>query len=309
MTISNEILVSRIRKGQSVSENLQTLYENNLPFIRSIVKPYAVHEPIEDLMQEAFLGLWQAVNHYDSAENVKFMTTYAPYWIRQSVIRYLEKCGSTVRYPSHIKQKMTKFRKTFERLSQENSRTPTNEELAAAMKTDVTEILELKVYTQEIASLDAPLTADNSLCLSDTLQGDSSPENNVIDKIYDEHSKNELWGVVAYYTNERENKAIREYFLYGKSLRQIADENGLSHEAVRDAKERGLRRLRIGKARRLLLDKFDIIDSGIYRNSYNQFNEHNFTSKVEYIAICRAEIQAEYERRKKEIGEKFFKSV
>lgn len=301
MTISNEILVSRIRKGKSVSENLQTLYENNMPFIRSIVKPYAVHEPLEDLMQEAFLGLWQAVNHYESTENVKFMTTYAPYWIKQSVFRYLQKCGSVVKYPSHMRQKMSRFRRTFERLEQENKRTPTNEELAAAMKIDIAEVLELKIWTQEISSLDAPLTADNSICLADTLQGDSSPENDVIDKIYDEHSKNELWGIVAHYTYERENKAIREYFLNGLSYRQIAEKYGLSHEAVRDAKERGLRRLRIGKAKRLLLEKFDIVDAGIYRNSFNQFNEHGFTSTVEYTAIRLEEIKAEYERRKKEI--------
>lgn len=301
MTISNEMLVARIRKGISVSENLQALYENNMPYIRSIVKPYSVHEPLEDLMQEAFLGLWQAVNHYDSAENVKFMTTYAPYWIKQSVFRYLQKCGSVVRYPSHTHQKMTLYRKTFERLEQEYSRTPTNEELAAAMKTDIAEVLELKIYTQEIASLDAPLTADNTMCLSDTLQGDSSPENDVVDKIYDEHSKDELWGIVEYFTHERENRAIREYYINNKSLRQIAQEYGLSPEAVRDAKEKGLRRLRIGKAKRLLLEKFDIVDAGIYRNSFNQFNEHGFTSTVEYIALRKAEIQAEYEERKRQI--------
>lgn len=299
MTISNEILVSRIRKGQSVSVNLQLLYENNLAFIKSIVKPYAVHEPLEDLMQEAFIGLWNAVNHYETAENVKFMTTYAPYWIKQSVFRYLQKCGSVIKYPSHTRQKMTQYRKTFERLEQEYGRTPTNEELATAMKTDIVAVLELKIYTQEIASLDAPLTADNSICLSDTLQGGSNPENDVIDKIYDEHSKNELWGIVEHFTHERENRAIREYYINNKSLRQIAQEYGLSPEAVRDAKEKGLRRLRIGKAKRLLLDKFDIVDSKIYRNNFNKFNEHGST--VEYIAIRRAEIQAEYEERMKQL--------
>lgn len=293
--ISNEILVSRIRKGQSISENLQALYENNLPYIRSIVRPYAVHEPLEDLMQEAFLGLWQAVNHYDSDENVKFMTTYAPYWIKQSVFRYLQKCGSVIKYPSHTRQKMTRFRRTFERLEQENKRTPTNEELAAAMKIDIAAVLELKIYTQEISSLDAPLTADNSICLADTVQGDSDTENDVIDKIYDEHSKNELWGIVERYTYERENNAIREYFLNGLSYRQIAEKYGLSHEAVRDAKERGLRRLRIGKAKRLLMQKFDVVDSALYRNNFNKFNEYG--SNVEYLAIRRAELQREYEEK------------
>ncbi len=70
---------------------------------------------------------------------------------------------------------------------------------------------------------------------------------------------------------------------------------------VRQTKEKGLRRLWIGKAKRELLEKFDIVGAGAYRNSMNKFNEHGFTSTVEYIALRRAEIQAEYEERKKQI--------
>ena len=69
---------------------------------------------------------------------------------------------------------------------------------------------------------------------------------------------------------------------------------------IREIKEKGLRRLKYGKAKRELFEKFDIMECGMYRTGLSKFNEHNFTSTVEYIAIRRAEIKAEYEKRLQE---------
>lgn len=99
--MTNEELVKRIRGGSLVSDSMQLLYERNLPLIKQCIKPYAAYEPMEDLLQESYFGLYEAVQHYETSENVLFMT-YAPYWIRQAVIRYIEKCGSTVRIPGWI---------------------------------------------------------------------------------------------------------------------------------------------------------------------------------------------------------------
>ena len=82
---------------------------------------------------------------------------------------------------------------------------------------------------------------------------------------------------------------------------EIAKEQSITVGRVREIKEAGLRRLRIGKAKRELLEKFDIVEAGAYRNSMNKFNEHGFTSTVEYIALRRAELQAEYEKHKRQV--------
>lgn len=97
--MSNEELVERIRNGYHVTENMQVLYENNLPLIKKFIKPYTYYESEEDLLQEAYFGLWEAVRHYESAENVLFMT-YARYWIKQSIQRYMENSGSILRISS-----------------------------------------------------------------------------------------------------------------------------------------------------------------------------------------------------------------
>ncbi len=81
----------------------------------------------------------------------------------------------------------------------------------------------------------------------------------------------------------------------------VSREQELSFDRIRQIKESGLRRLRMGKAKRELLEKFDIVEAGVYRNSMNKFNEHGFTSTVEYIALRRAELQAEYEKHKRQV--------
>lgn len=302
--MTNEALVERIRNGYSVTDNMQLLYENNLPLIKRYIKPYTAYEPMEDCLQEAYFGLWEAVKRYETSENVLFMT-YAGYWIKQSVQRYIEKCGAVVKIPSHTRQKIARYKKTVERLSQEQVRTPTDAEVAANMGVLVAAVQEIKGYMQGVASLDSPLSVDDELTLGDSIQADFSLENETIDKMYEEYSKNELWGIVEHYTGERENHIIKEYFIHNKSMPEIAKEQSITVGRVREIKEAGLRRLRIGKAKRELLEKFDIVEAGEYRNSMSKFNEHGFTSTVEYIAIRRAEIQAEYEEHKKRIEAMF----
>ena len=173
---------------------MQLLYESNLPLIKKFIKPYAAYEPVEDLVQESYFGLWEAVQHYETSANVRFMT-YAEYWIRQSVQRYLEKCGSTVRIPSHTRQKIARYKKTVQELEQESGRMPTDNEIADKMRVPVGLLPELKIQMQGVASLDTPLADDNSLTLSDTIQADFSLEDETIDKMYAEHSKSKSCNV------------------------------------------------------------------------------------------------------------------
>jgi len=296
--MTNEQIVSEIRNGYSVTDYMQLLYESNLPLIKKFIKPYAAYEPMEDLVQESYFGLWEAVQHYETSANVRFMT-YAEYWIRQSVQRYLEKCGSTVRIPSHTRQKIARYKKAVQKLEQESGRAPTDNEIADKMRVPVGLLPELKIQMQGVASLDTRLA--DSLTLSDTIQADFSLEDETIDKMYAEHSKSQLWGIVEHFTSNRENNIIREIFINNRTMAAVAREQGITIDRIRQIKEKGLRRLRTGKAKRELLEKFDIVEAGTYRNSMNKFNEHGFTSTVEYIALRRAELQAEYEKHKRQV--------
>lgn len=300
--MTNEELVKRIRGGHHEADNMQLLYEQNLPLIKRCVKPYSAYEPVEDLLQEAFFGLWEAVKHYEFSENVRFMS-YASYWIKQSAIRYIERCGCTARLPHNIRQKIMKYKKTVSRLEADMNRIPEDSEVADCMGMPTKQVQEIKVLSQGVTSLDTPLSGGEDFTLSDRLQADLSLEDETIDRIMTSTLKNELWGIVGAYTSNRENQIIREYFINGKSMSKIAEEQGVSLGRIRQIKERGLRRLRMGKARRELLEKFDIAEAGAYRGGSNQYREHGFTSIVEHIVMKRQDIQAEYERHLRQIEE------
>lgn len=299
--MTNEELVIKIRNGYSVTNNMQKLYENNLPLITMYIKKYSVYEPMEDLLQEAYFGLWDAVQHYESVENVLFMT-YASYWIKQAVVRYIEKCGSVVRIPSYAKQRIIRYKKIVDKLTQEQGKTPADKEVAEYMKIPLQTVEEIKVYMQDISSLDMPFGEDNDLTLCDNVQDDFNLENTVIDNLYDEYSKSELWGIVEHYTDDRECDVIKNYFLYNKTMPQIAKEYGLTTERIRIIKNNGLRRLKAGRAKRELLEKFDVLDASMYRSGFGKF-KNNGDSTVEYIAIRREQLQQEYEKRIKAMSE------
>ena len=298
--MTNEQIVSEIKNGYSATDYMQSLYENNLPLIKKFIKPYTAYECEADLLQESYFGLWEAVRHYETSKNVRFIT-YARYWIVQSVQRYLENCGSTVRIPTHTRAKMSRIRKAISQLRQEQGRQPVPTEIAALLGVSVEEVQEIQGYMQSVISLDTPIAEDNSLTLADTLQADLSVENDTVDKIYSEHSKNELWGIVERYTVTRENDIIKEIFLHKKTMAQVAREQDLSFDRIRQIKESGLRKLRIGKAKRELLEKFDIAEAGLFRGSLNNYREHDFVSIVEHIAIKRIEAQERYQRHLAEI--------
>lgn len=300
--MNNEELVFEIKNGISTTDNMQLLYESNLPLIKKFINPYATYGEWEDILQQSYFGLWEAVKHYETDRNVLFMT-FAEYWIKQSVQRYLENCGSVVRIPTHTRARITHLRNTIDRIRQEQGREPTAAEIADCMGASVEQVQEIQSYMQGVASLDTPLTEDSSLTLADTLQAEINVENDTIDKIYAEHSKNELWGIVERHTATRENNIIKEIFLHNKTMAAVAREQGVTIDRIRQIKEKGLRRLRMGKAKRELLEKFDIVESRLYRGGMKNYKEHG-TSIVEYLAIQKLEALERYERHLAEIEER-----
>lgn len=300
--MSNEELVSEIQKG-FVTENMERLYTKNLPLIKKFIKPYTAFEDESDLRQEAFLGLWQAAQHYETDKNTLF-STYMQYWVMQSVRRYLEKCGSTIRIPSNTRAKMTKCRRAIEQIEQEQGREPAMKEIASLMGISEREVQEIKVHMLGVGSLDIPISDDGSLTLSDTLQGDLSVEDEAVDKTYAECSKRELWKIVERYTSEKENNVIKEIFINNQTLTAVARMQGISLTRARQIKEKGLRKLRTGKARRELMEKFDVLDAKIYRGGAAGYKSNNFTSITEYLAVERAAAKERYEKYLQEIEER-----
>lgn len=106
--MTNEQLVANVQAGVDVAENMLQLWQQNQGIIGKIACRYSSYEDIEDLKQQGYIGLCDAVRGYRPEEGVKFIT-YATFWIRQSIQRYVEECSVVVRIPSGMRDASVKF--------------------------------------------------------------------------------------------------------------------------------------------------------------------------------------------------------
>ena len=108
--MSNEELVSRIKSGIDPAGNMLQLWEQNRGLIGSIAVKYKGYEDLEDLKQQGYIGLCNAVNNYQSGEGVPF-AGYAALWIRQSMTRYIVNSGNPVRIPVHEFNRQQRYKR------------------------------------------------------------------------------------------------------------------------------------------------------------------------------------------------------
>lgn len=153
--MSNEQLVDLIKRGIQPKENMEQLYLNNEKYIYSIIKEYSRTAEIDDLMQEAYIGLKKAVDKYDCNRNTKF-TTYAIYWIRQTVARYVENTKSVIRISSNFQHRIHKYNKCKSSILSEYNREPTLQEYATfiGIKSSDVRDMERIMYCMNVESLD-----------------------------------------------------------------------------------------------------------------------------------------------------------
>ena len=108
--MTNEQLVARIQAHENEAENMLQLYNQNRGIIYKIAMKYQGYAEIEDLMQEGYIGLCYAVQHYN-AEQYNSFIHYAAFWIKQVMLRYIDNCCSVVRIPVNARNEILQYKK------------------------------------------------------------------------------------------------------------------------------------------------------------------------------------------------------
>ena len=161
LTPQDEItLAARIKKGDKEARSL--MIRSNLRLVVKIAHDYAnLGLPLLDLISEGNIGLMKAVERFDPAKGGK-LSTYAAWWIKQSIKRALANQSKTIRLPVHLVDKISKMRRVSLQMSEELGREPTDDELAEEIGIASGKVSQLKTVSIRPASLDAPISDEDS---------------------------------------------------------------------------------------------------------------------------------------------------
>ena len=246
-------LAIRAEQGDVLAK--KELAEANLRLVVSVAKRYAGRGMLFlDLIQEGNLGLIKAVQKFDYRRGFKF-STYATWWIRQSITRAIADQARTIRIPVHMVESLNRLLRTSRRMAQELGREPTTAELAKELDISEERVLEFQRYAQEPVSLETPVGEEEDSHLSDFIQDQRMP---IPAEEVDRQMLQEQMGEVLQTLTDREEQVLRMRFGIGgeepHTLEEVGQTFHVTRERIRQIEEKAIRKLKHPTRSRKLRD-------------------------------------------------------
>jgi len=235
-------LASRIQRGDEQAR--EQMIKGNLRLVVKIARDYeGLGLPLLDLISEGNIGLMKGVERFDP-KKAKF-STYAAWWIKQSIKRALANQTKTIRLPVHVVDKLAQIRKTDMRLRELLEREPTDEEIGEELGFTTGRVRQYREASQTPLSLDAPLDTDDSGSVSEIVADQNAAP--PFDRVVRSNDQDLLYEVLAT-LDERESKILAMRFGLDdgkpKTLEIIGQRFGITRERIRQIQEKALQEMR-----------------------------------------------------------------
>lgn len=299
--MTNEQLVELLQMGIDVKKNMESLYQQNKAIITKICRPYAQTEPLEDLMQQSYFGLVEAVRRYDASTGFKFMT-YAQCWIEQSIRKYLISDGRLIKIPPYMDNLIFRYKRFLSVYGADHAGLlPSDKEIQQELGIDKKQLNDLKRYVlyNDVQSIDRPIdesAGENTL--QDYIASPDDIEESVIDGIYRLEMQDAVKEAMKIALTEQEQDTIKAYYWHNETLASIADHKGITKERVRQQLAQAQRKLLRGGAGKIL-KSYAEIESMRYVGDFSFFKQHG--SIVEYEVLRKEEILYNVRKRYEDI--------